>query len=87
MIIFLVFGYFWYSRITDKPIDTETFLFTQEQVLGSEFIAIVKKIRTIKLDTSFFEKESFRSLKDLIPEVEKPEKVGRKNPFLPMEQN
>lgn len=85
VVIFLGFGYFWYARIGSKPTEAEVSSFSQEKILGREFMATVDKIRTIKLDTSFFEKESFTSLKDLIPEIEEAENIGRKNPFLPIE--
>jgi hypothetical protein len=85
IIVFLLFGYFWYTKFREDSAGAGSSLPSRERVLGQEFISALNKIKTIKIDTDFFGSEEFRSLKDLTPNVELPEETGRDNPFLPME--
>lgn len=50
---------------------------------GEEIILILSEVNRIRLDTSLFENEKFKSLIDRRVEIE-PENVGRVNPFDPI---
>ncbi|NOY35884.1 MAG: hypothetical protein GXP44_03160 [bacterium] len=49
---------------------------------GEEILKMLATLRSIKLDASFFENETFKSLVDFSVELV-PEKAGRLNPFAP----
>lgn len=50
---------------------------------GKEFIAILKTLEKIKLDTGFLDDPIYKKLRDLAPEIVLPEEKGRDNPFTP----
>lgn len=50
-----------------------------------EILAMLTKLRAIKIDSDFFRNEVFRSLVDFGPDLEMPKEYGRPNPFLPVE--
>ena len=52
--------------------------------IGREFLSVLLDLRGLKLDTSVFDGESFRSLQDFSVELS-PQPTGRKNPFLPID--
>lgn len=52
---------------------------------GKEFIAILKTLEKIKLDTGFLEDPIYKKLRDLTPEIILPQEKGRENPFIPYE--
>lgn len=50
---------------------------------GKEFIALLKTLEKIKLDTSFLGDPIYKSLRDLTPQIILPQEKGRENPFTP----
>ena len=52
---------------------------------GEEILAMLSKLKKIKLDTDFFKNEVFQSLVDFEPKLEIPQEYGRPNPFFPFE--
>ena len=60
-------------------------MLTKERLaVSKDFVAAINKIKKVEVDVAFFDSKDFKSLVDLTPELEKPEKVGRENPFLPL---
>lgn len=51
----------------------------------NEILAMLMKIRSIKIDSDFFESDVFKSLVDFVPILEMPKEYGRPNPFAPLE--
>lgn len=51
---------------------------------GGEIVEILGRLKAIKMDTNFFQNESFNSLIDNSVELV-PEPVGRINPFAPLQ--
>lgn len=52
----------------------------------ADFLKSVNKLKAIKIDSSFFDSDSFRFFVDLTPEIVLPKDFGRKNPFLPIDE-
>lgn len=90
-ITLIVFGiYYFYSskksgeelRIIDmdktEPVASEDILQECERIFN-----LLDQLKTIKLDTGFFENKFFNSLVDFSVELT-PEPVGRDNPFAPI---
>ena len=73
-----------YFRKVPESDGVDVELLGQERILGQEFVSIINKLRTIKIDTDFFSSTAFRSLKDMTPIIGPAEEVGRDNPFLPI---
>jgi len=49
-----------------------------------EIVEILTKLRSIKIDSEFFQSDIFKSLVDFIPTLEIPQQYGRINPFAPI---
>jgi Tfp pilus assembly protein PilO len=49
-----------------------------------EIVAMLKKLRSIVIDSEFFNSDVFKSLVDFVPALEIPQQYGRPNPFAPI---
>ncbi len=93
IILIIIFAYSLIFRgkdvKTDKNIasapfkDTETTQQTAQLSEGFEMIKILNQLKSIKLDTDFFENQIFKSLNDSSKELIT-EAKGRTNPFAPL---
>lgn len=81
IVVMIVLGYLWYAQW--RPVDV-TSNATMENVYGGEFLATTIKLKSINLDTDFFQNPEFLFLTDQTPVIEIPMVAGKKNPFLPL---
>ncbi len=81
IVVTIVLGYLWYVQWRPVDITSDT---TMENVYGGEFLATTIKLKSINLDTDFFQNPEFLSLIDQTPVIEIPTVTGKKNPFLPL---
>lgn len=51
---------------------------------GQEILAILAKLKNVRIDQEFFNSDIFKSLVDFVPVLEIPEDYGRTNPFAPI---
>ncbi|MFH1979053.1 MAG: hypothetical protein ABII97_01545 [Patescibacteria group bacterium] len=82
VILLFVAGFFIYTNLKEGSLGSVSV--SAERVLGKEFVATIGKIKTIRIDTAFFDSSEFNALIDLTPVIELPEEIGRTNPFLPL---
>ncbi|MFA6552220.1 MAG: hypothetical protein WCT19_01820 [Candidatus Paceibacterota bacterium] len=70
--------------VTDDTLLTQSPVSDSDALLGRELLNALSRMRSMKLDATFFADPSFTSLKDwsveLVPELP----IGRKNPFAPL---
>ncbi len=82
VILLLTLGFFFFQSSSGSS-SSGGIQATELTSLGSSELALLSKVRSIRIDTEFFKKQSFKSLVDysvMIPE----ERVGRPNPFAPI---
>lgn len=84
----LISVYFIYTKVIVNEEKDESSLVANVDIgtLGQEFISLVNKIKTIKIDTEFFNSAQFKKLKNFEPVFEYPKNVGRQDPFAPFEK-
>jgi Tfp pilus assembly protein PilO len=49
-----------------------------------KILTVLTKLRSVKIDTEFFQSDIFKSLVDFVPVLETPKDYGRVNPFAPV---
>ncbi len=81
IIVVVALGYLWYTQWRPVVATSET---VTEQVYGGEFLAMTVKLKSIKLETDFFQSSEFLFFTDQTPVIEVPQVIGKKNPFLPL---
>lgn len=84
----LVLVYFIYTKVivNEEKDVLSPITSTNMGALSQEFISLVNKIKTIKIDTEFFSSAQFKKLKNFEPVFEYPKNVGRQDPFAPFEK-
>lgn len=65
------------DMLVEVPVNPE------EELLGRSLLLSLERMKTIKLDLSFFSDPVFKSLRDFSVEIAKQE-IGRRNPFAPL---
>jgi flagellar basal body-associated protein FliL len=93
IIFIIIFAYSLFSRgkgakidknVVSAPKDAKTAQQETAQLSeGAEMIKILNQLKSIKLDTDFFENQIFKSLNDSSKEL-MTEAKGRSNPFAPL---
>lgn len=83
LIIVLFFLYSYLSHKNDNADELLADSSGLDSNIGNEFIALLAKIKAIKLDESFFTSAAFESLKDSRVTID-PQPAGRMNPFAPI---
>jgi len=82
-------GYVWYGFVksrTGSAVVPSSSLKEGSQAVkeGQKFLAAIRLLNTVQLDTSIFSNPSFQSLINFYEEIGEPEIVGRINPFAPL---
>ena len=54
-----------------------------ELIIGREMLAALDKMKSVKLDTSFFSNPVYKSLEDFTVQIPK-QPIGRRDPFAPI---
>ena len=75
-------AYFWYSS-RDKSLASGSDIEAQNAGT-SEFRKLLGSLKTLKLDTEFFNDPAYKSLIDPNVIISKPAEYGRINPFVPI---
>ncbi len=84
VLIVIFFLYSYLSHRSDSTTDAAlTTIDGTDSNIGHEFIALLAKIKAIKLDEGFFTSPTFVSLKDSRVTIA-PQPAGRSNPFAPI---
>ncbi len=73
-------GYFVYTQFKMPAVGTALSI-GQTQLLGGDFLAMVEKLKILKINFAFFSDETYVGMKDLTPVIATPPVVGRPNPF------
>ncbi len=81
IVVIIVSGYFWYTQWRSVAATGDA---TMENIYGGEFLAMTVKLKSINLDTDFFQSPEFLFFTDQTPVIEIPTVIGKKNPFLPL---
>ncbi len=83
----LLVGYFLFFRGNTPPVSTEGTLtvtnLAPEGQVGSDLVALLLRLQSLKLDTNILKNAAFRSLSDFGQPIP-PEPSGRTNPFAPV---
>jgi len=81
---FFAYTYFWSGgRAPELPLLTSERSDIAAGTVGADILALLRDLRSITLDQSFFEDPVFRGLQDFGQSLT-PEPVGRSNPFAPV---
>lgn len=80
MILLAYFGYGLYNKSTDGVILDESI---DAETTSQDVVALVTKLKDLKIDKTIFSNEAFLSLVDF-SSVISPEEQGRPNPFDPI---
>lgn len=77
--------FLWYSRRSaeQKPLPLQAGPTEESRV---RFAALLRNLKTVQLDVSFFQDSVYQSLIDPSVKVTLPSEKGRANPFLPWEK-
>lgn len=82
-----IYGYFFKkdSNTSDRALVSSVAQnsVNQQNIIGRELLASLNQLRSLILDTSIFNEQSFKSLQSFNVELQ-PEITGRTNPFLPI---
>ncbi len=81
IVVTIALGYFWYTQWRPVAVSDNT---TMENVYGGEFLSMTVKLKSLNLDTDFFQSPEFLFFIDQTPVIEIPTVTGKKNPFLPL---
>lgn len=77
-----LFAYrFFFVRVDEEALTSTSSSANAE--VGREVLETLETLETINLDSSVFEREDFRNLKDFSVEIV-PDPLGRRNPFAPI---
>ena len=84
IVLILIFGYWQYSSKDNTP-EKEIVITEQPESFKGEqkILETLALLRSINIDTDFFNNEVFQRLIDFSRELT-PESIGRSNPFLPI---
>lgn len=86
LVLILVVGgivFVWYSRTADQGSEGISRLAGSASASRIQFLTLLRTLRSINFDTSFFQDPIYQSLIDSGVDVRAPLERGRTNPFLP----
>jgi len=81
IVLFIVYSYF--KGDSNAPAITQQTPGSAEQIPGSDIIALLVDLKTIKIKKDIFSDSAFRSLQDFTTAIPD-EPRGRANPFAPL---
>lgn len=78
-------GYFYYSgsKGTDSASMTASTISADTQAVGARILSLLNQIQNLKIDTTVFDDQKFKSLIDYTVAIPQ-QNVGRPNPFAPI---
>ena len=89
VLIIAAIGYYFYTAGNTVSTGDQSLSFdvtaasSSNALVGTDVLALLKKIHQLKIDYKFFESDGEQSLFDF-SQIIPPENVGRPNPFLPI---
>ena len=86
LLLIIVGGYLLYSYSSRNKLESGVVSVGADggkKAPDAEFLRLLDRLQSLKLDKSIFQEPIFQSLVDLSPELAPQEKKGRPNPFLP----
>lgn len=78
-------GVMWYLYFGSTPKEPVTRVSEEEDEATKDLVSMLATLQSLRIDTAFFDDPIYKSLIDFSPTIERPDDIGRENPFLPLE--